>query len=223
MKQNMTTAEDLEIINQFSKSELSKNDVVIYKVALCDTQVDRDFEKFTEKALYKLAELYVGKTVIKDHNPSANNMVARVYKTAVEDSENGNKTLMGWIYIPKNAETTLLIDNIDSGIIKEVSISCSLGEQPKCSICGSLYEKCSHNAGQKYNEKICCKLLDIITDVYELSFVAIPSQYCAGIIKSYKFDKRFEKDDYRREKLKVALLEAEMFVLESEEKYVYNK
>ena len=50
-----------------------------FRVAAADTQVDRDFEHFSRACLEKLAELYVGKPFIADHQWSSGNQVARVY------------------------------------------------------------------------------------------------------------------------------------------------
>jgi hypothetical protein len=54
-------------VNAFAKAQLRPEDVYIFSVLLCDNEVDRDFESFTEDTLGELAELFTGKTGICDH------------------------------------------------------------------------------------------------------------------------------------------------------------
>ena len=71
--------EELALINRQALKELTEEEVFVFRVAACDNQVDREQERFTEAALDRLAELYVGKTVIMDHRWSANGQTARIY------------------------------------------------------------------------------------------------------------------------------------------------
>jgi hypothetical protein len=79
-----------------------------------------------------------------------------------------------------------LIKEIDGGIKKEVSISCT-AKTHKCSICGKdKYDKgCNHINGKYYGGKLCYTILDDITDAYEWSFVAVPAQVNAGVVKHF--------------------------------------
>ncbi|MEW3478835.1 ParB N-terminal domain-containing protein, partial [[Clostridium] symbiosum] len=56
-----------------------------------------------------------------------------------------------------------------------------------CSICGTDRREtyCGHCPGQEYEGKRCHIDLDDPTDAYELSFVAVPAQKGAGVIKHY--------------------------------------
>lgn len=79
----------------------------------------------------------------------------------------------------KNAD---LIAEIDAGIKKEVSVSCSASKNI-CSVCGcdKRITQCEHHKGQDG----CHVILDDITDAYEWSFVAVPAQINAGVTKKY--------------------------------------
>ncbi|MDL2288699.1 hypothetical protein LJC32_04905 [Oscillospiraceae bacterium OttesenSCG-928-F05] len=84
-----------------------------------------------------------------------------------------------------------LIKAIEAGIKKEVSIGCSV-EKSLCSICGNDITdrtKCTHIKGMRYpiggEEKLCYAELDDATDVYEWSFVAVPAQRRAGVMKAF--------------------------------------
>ena len=46
--------------------------------------------------------------------------------------------------------------------------------------------KCSHVKGRKYGGKLCYGELNNITDAYEWSFVAVPAQKNAGVIKNFR-------------------------------------
>ena len=80
----------------------------------------------------------------------------------------------------KNAE---LIAEIEGGIKKEVSVGCSMGKSV-CSICGAV-DGCGHEKGQRYGGKLCFRELRQPLDAYEWSFVAVPAQRSAGILKRF--------------------------------------
>jgi|GEM_PF-55785 len=191
-----TTAEvtdkELELINAYSRRKLTKNEVYVFGVVLCDNDIDRDNERFTVESLFELEKLFVGKTGIFDHSPTAKNQTARIFACSVE-SVDGRKTATGddyfrltaRAYIPKTKGNDEIIQAIDSGILKEVSIGCAAGEV-KCSVCGESLNHCSHIKGETYGGRKCYGELCGIYDAYEWSFVAVPAQRSAGVIKSFK-------------------------------------
>jgi len=75
-----------------------------------------------------------------------------------------------------------VIAAIDGGILKEVSIGCAV-KQVTCSICGEPYGSCDHRKGREYNGEICYAALSEACDAYEFSFVAVPAQPMAGVVK----------------------------------------
>ena len=78
------TAEELEKINRLTRREFSAEELYCFRVVLCDNEVDRDLEQFDPATLEQLAGLFVGKTGIRDHQPSSQNQQARIYEAAVE-------------------------------------------------------------------------------------------------------------------------------------------
>lgn len=173
---------DLDKINAQSRRELTEDDVYVFSIRACDDQPDRDYERFTVDCLKGLADLFVGKTVIFDHSWSALHQTARIYDCAVLQDGNENYLLMH-CYMLRSEQTLPIIDAIDAGILREVSVGCSVGAAT-CSICGSGYGGCEHRKGQKYGDKLCiCELSDP-KDAYEVSFVAVPAQPKAGVQKS---------------------------------------
>lgn len=189
------SARELEALNYFTKTPLGEEQVYLFSVRLCDNEVDRDEECFDRAALEQLAPLFVGKSGIFDHNWSAKEQAARIYRTEVvaeggvtEHSGEGKCFLKGYAYMLRNAENESLIEEIEAGIKKEVSVSCSVS-RVICSICGhDLGDRisCSHVKGRTYEGKRCVGLLTDPADAYEWSFVAVPAQRSAGVIKALK-------------------------------------
>lgn len=189
--------EDYEKIKKFTRREFSKDELFIFEVSLCDNDVDRDFEKFSNRALDELQPLFVGKSGIKDHSMKSDDQTARVFETSVVKIP-GKKTadgeeyrvLRAKAYMLRSPENESLIRDIDAGIKKEVSVSCSVNERI-CSICGAdrNTEYCVHKPGKEYGGRLCCTVLDSVSDAYEFSFVAVPAQRNAGVEKAFDMKK----------------------------------
>lgn len=184
-------AADIALINRYSRKELKPEDVYCFSVRLCDNDVDRDNERFTNAALEALAPLYTGKTGILDHQWSAENQVARLYRVETEVTGEKNSLgeplviLRGSAYMLRTEKNADLIAEIEGGIKKEVSVGCSVGRQT-CSICGEDIWSCGHIKGQRYGGKLCYGELQEPIDAYEWSFVAVPAQRGAGVTKGLK-------------------------------------
>ena len=187
-------SEEMELVNRYARRQLSPDEVYLFTVALCDNDIDRDYERFTVEALFELEKLFVGKTGIIDHDPTAKNQKARIISCKVE-SVDGCKTANGdqlfrltaRAYIRRTQGNAELIEAIESGIVKEVSVGCSIG-QTICSICRNEIHSplCSHRKGKVYDGELCFGELIQPKDAYEFSFVAVPAQRAAGVIKGYK-------------------------------------
>ena len=182
----------LEDINRLSRAPLTQEEVYAFSVRLCDNEVDRDGERFAPETLEQLAPLFVGKSGIFDHNWSAHGQAARIYRTQVL-AEPGRLTragdeyrwLKGYAYMVRTADNQSLIAEIEGGIKKEVSVACAV-ERAVCSICGAPKgENCGHKAGELYDGKLCYFSLEGAADAYEFSFVAVPAQPGAGVVKGF--------------------------------------
>ena len=175
------TAAQLQTINAQAKGTLTAEQVYVFSVRLCDDQIDRDLERFDTAALPELAKLFIGKTGIIDHCWSSDNQVARIFQTQVVQ-EDGVSYIKAWAYIRRGGHTEEIIADIEAGIKKEVSVGCAMGRSV-CSICGSDYGACGHQKGEHYDGQLCCAILREPMDAYEFSFVAVPAQRDAGVIK----------------------------------------
>lgn len=190
------TPEILEKINKFTRREFTEEELYVFNLILCDNEIDRDCERFSDGALEKMSTLFIGKTGIFDHNAAAANQNARIFDTElITDDSRKTKSgepyryLKASAYMIRTDENKNLIAEIDGGIKKEVSISCSAAKRI-CSVCGRdrSREGCGHVKGKLYNGGLCHIILDGISDAYEWSFVAVPAQVNAGVTKKFADD-----------------------------------
>ena len=175
------TAQQLEAINAMAKAKLTEEQVYVFSLRLCDDQVDRDYERFDTGALAALAKMFVGKSGIVDHQWSAKTQLARIFETGVV-TENGISYIKAWAYIRRGGAGDEWIADIEAGIKKEVSVGCAMGRSV-CSVCGLEYGSCGHQKGNTYDGQLCVAVLKEPVDAYEFSFVAVPAQPNAGVLK----------------------------------------
>ena len=171
------TAEELEKINRLTRREFSAEELYCFRVVLCDNEVDRDLEQFDPATLEQLAGLFVGKTGIRDHQPSSQNQQARIYEAAVEQFPGKYNSLgepycalVARAYMVRTESNRDLILEIEAGIKKEVSVGCSVRESV-CSICGANRTlcDCGHHKGETYDGRLCYTILRDAQDAYEWS------------------------------------------------------
>lgn len=202
--------EELKAINKFALEPLTAEGVFTFKAVLCDNEVDRQHERFTQRALQDLQKLFLGKTVIKDHVHSADNQVARIYATELVETGKATKSgeaymqLVAHCYMVRTASNADLIAEIKGGIKREGSVGFA-ASSAICSICGTDNVKsyCRHYPGRSYEKaggkQVCTFTLEGCSDAYEFSLVAIPAQKKAGVTKSYTGEIVDEKDFHEEE------------------------
>ena len=191
MGSGQPAAAQLEAINALAKTRLNGEQVYVFSLRLCDDRVDRDGERFDTGALPALAKLFVGKTGILDHKWSAEKQVARIFETQVV-REKDVSYIKAWAYIRRGGANEEIIADIEAGIKKEVSVGCAMG-RAVCSVCGSEYGTCGHLKGEIYDGAVCCAILQEPVDAYEFSFVAVPAQRDAGVLKGFGSGKRLKE------------------------------
>lgn len=186
-------AEDMALINAMSRRELEADEVYTFALRLCDNEIDRDLERFDDQTLEELAGLFLGAPGIFDHCWSAKGQTARLYRTEVTAEPDAftvdgrpYRYLKGWAYMMRTEDNADLIAEIDGGIKREVSVGCAV-KRVTCSICGQELSFCSHERGRQYDGRTCHGILTGATDAYEWSFVAVPAQRQAGVVKSKRY------------------------------------
>lgn len=185
---------DLELVNQHTVKPLTTDEVYMFKVVLCDNDVDRVNDKMTDNFLVEYAQASKGLTGLKDHDWESDNQLARLYDTeVVTDDSTLNKLGEPRKYVLGKAYTLTkyqdYIDKINAGLLKESSVSFdSVGDT--CSICGAVTTKgeddvaiCpnGHVMGKEYDGKLCYNSINKLKDSYEWSLVAVPCQRNSGI------------------------------------------
>ena len=155
MNTKENTTQLLAQLNQFTRRVHQEDEVFLFDVHLCDNEIDRDGERFSLEALEELKTLFVGRTGIFDHNPKGENQTARIFATElVQEPERRTAAGEPYTYLKGNAYMVRtdanrdLIREIDGGIKKEVSISCTAASCT-CSVCGADCRK-SPCAGTKH-------------------------------------------------------------------------
>ena len=193
---------DIGLINEYAVKELTPDEVFCFSLILCDNEVDRDTERFTDASLESMSKLFLGKTMLFDHYWSAESQKARLYRVFTEKTKEKNSLgedlvlLRGSAYMLKDGNEEI-IKAIEGGILKEVSVGCQM-EKCACSICGETLSyqwqtgksvcKNDHIKGDAYDGKMCVGDLKDPKDAYEVSFVAVPSQKGAGVTKDLKVE-----------------------------------
>lgn len=122
---SVATPNDLKKIHNYTRREVTAEELYVFDVTLCNNDIDRDFERFSVEALNEMAPMFIGKTGIFDHSMKTSDQKARIFETRVE-KENGKKTLDNMdfyslkarAYMLNNEENKSLIDEIDAGIKK---------------------------------------------------------------------------------------------------------
>jgi hypothetical protein len=231
---------DIGLINEYAVKELTPDEVFCFSLILCDNEVDRDTERFTNASLESMSKLFLGKTMLFDHYWSAESQKARLYRVFTEKTKEKNSLgedlvlLRGSAYMLKDGNEEI-IKAIEGGILKEVSVGCQM-EKCACSICGETLSyqwqtgksvcKNDHIKGDAYDGKMCVGDLKDPKDAYEVSFVAVPSQKGAGVTKDLKVETLTKEEKAELiKKLQLSLADDEELaertkILENNKKYI---
>ena len=139
-----------------------------FEIRLCDTKIDRNFEKFTLPCLRKLSEMFVGKNGFVGQDS-----IAKILSTEVLKGKDGEWFIKANVSIKNIPENFKVIEEIKSGKRKKINIGCSVATRT-CSICGDSTGSCKHKPGEYYNGKQCFMELNNPIEVFEWTFVATP-------------------------------------------------
>lgn len=165
--------DELSVINQYSKKELTQEDIYVFLLTLCDNEIDQDFERFTLKTLKELAVLFAGKTGIFDHKGKSEGQSAQIFRTWVEiDDSRATScgepyaTLKARAYIVRTPQNQNLIYEIEDGIKKDISFVCAV-QHCYCSFCGTERKiGCQHIKGKIIGDELCHDVLEDAEDIY---------------------------------------------------------
>lgn len=155
------SGEELEKINGYAREPLTEDKVFVFRVALCDNDIDRDGEKFSSGALEKLAELLRAERVFSTMTLKAQSRLPEYstlgWKLCLKTTTDGEvyRRLMAKAYMVRTASNGDLISEIQGGIKKEVSVSCTMGKK-LCSVCGADMYKGVQTMKRAVNTAVSC-------------------------------------------------------------------
>jgi hypothetical protein len=179
---------DIEKVNKFTVAPLTDEDVRIYQALLIDDQVTRNSTHYPadfQKAILSLPAgegNFVGAPILfgddKDHKEAAAAQVGRIFDAWQVTDSTGHIGVMAKFYVPKEHYGEL-IGKIDSGVLKEVSISTKV-ELPICSVCHQDIRTCGHTMGKEG----CHVTMTGKGFCAEVSLVAVPGSSQAKILNA---------------------------------------
>jgi hypothetical protein len=184
--ETISGAPDMAKVNKFTVAPIKEEDIRIYQALLIDDQVTRNSTHYPadfQKGILSLPAgegNFVGAPILfgddKDHKEAASAQVGRIFDAWQVTDAAGHVGVMAKFYVPK-ANREELIGKIDSGVLKEVSISTKV-EMPICSICHQDIRTCGHTMGKEG----CHVSMTGKGFCAEVSLVAVPGSSQAKIL-----------------------------------------
>ena len=184
-KETIST-EDLSKINKFTVKPIESKDITVYTALLIDDKITRNNTLYNKDFQSMLLSLpagegnFIGSPILfgeaKDHQHAASAQVGRIFDAWQVIDKDKHYGVMAKIYV-LNETNEDLISKINSGVLKEMSISTKV-ELPVCSICGQSILTCDHTIGING----CYVTMSGKGFVAEASFVAVPGSNSAKIL-----------------------------------------
>ncbi len=174
------TNADLEAIRQYALREVAPEEVFTGKMALANTAVDRSHERIPLPYLQRFSDTLPGKPVMTGHDMGSL-PVGRFYDADVIQRGDGEHEIIARYYLPADSP---LRKSVELGITSGVSIH-GRADSRTCGICAKDYDRCSHEAGKSYDDKLCIADWGGDPAKYETvegSFVAAPCQFGAQAV-----------------------------------------
>lgn len=178
------TEQDMAAINEHALVPLTKDQVAVFRMNLCNDQIDRHVSRFPTEELKTISEkLIVGKPLMELHDMPSDGFfssnrgsqpVGTFFRSQVVE-DNGQVSVRPDVFMRRGAGDDNLIAKIESGIAKGTSISFALN-RPECSVCGCDMRDCAHLPGEEIDGELCHMVLKEVTDVFEGSIVPLGSQ-----------------------------------------------
>lgn len=210
------SSEELEQINQFTRSPKQASDLVVFSTLSCNDLMDRDTERFDTDTVLDFAKLPqpyspVGKSYMVGHDYTKL-PIGRIFDASTEVID-GATFLKNKVYIPNIEANKSLIENIDFGVNWAVSVGVML-EASECGLtfCDAGMSRwgfcyAGHDKGYSYvkdgeedswgyplpvdsktaGAELCYGLMKGAKDFYELSQVFLGAQFYASLEKSADF------------------------------------
>lgn len=145
------TERDLDRINAFALEPLTADGVYVRRMHLANTQVDRAFERFTERNIRQLTKSIVGKSLMLGHDYGGVPQ-GRFFDASVQKQDGVAHATPEFYVVRAAPSAEEAIAQIDGGVWKDVSVGFNF-EAMQCDLClGDYlsYNACPHIAGETY-------------------------------------------------------------------------
>lgn len=203
------TDAQLEVINGFTRTPKTADEVAVFETWSANNMVDRDFDYFSDDTIKGFAGLPqpfspVGKSFMVGHDYSSM-PVGRIFATDTEEVD-GTLWLKNSVYMPNTEQYKSFLENQDFGIFWAVSVGVTL-DASLCDICdnhmyrfgyceeghvkGLFYDKNSEETDawgwpepvspETKGAQQALGRFEGARDFYELSQVFLGAQYFAGL------------------------------------------
>lgn len=177
------TDQDLAKIQRFALTELKAEDLAVFRMNLCNDQIDRHASRFPEKELQTINRMIVGKPTMVNHDmgllPRGRFFDSRMSKgpTGTQSISTSRDALFVQpsTYMLREPENASFIRNIEAGIYSGTSIGFAF-DNPECSVCNCDLRACAHWPGEEYDGEMCHYIMHDVLDVFEGSIVPLGSQ-----------------------------------------------
>lgn len=177
------TDQDLAKIQRFALKELKSEELAVFRMNLCNDQIDRHASRFPEKELKAINRMIVGKPTMVNHDMSALPR-GRFFDSRMAIGPTGTQSIststdalfvQPSTYMLREPENESFIRNIEAGIYSGTSIGFAF-DTPECSVCNCDLRVCAHWPGEDYDGEICHYIMHDVRDVFEGSIVPLGSQ-----------------------------------------------
>lgn len=177
------SADDLAKIQRFALTELKAEDLAVFRMNLCNDQIDRHASRFPKEELEAINRMIVGKPTMVNHDmnalPRGRFFDSRMAKGSTGphsiSEAKGALFVQPSTYMLREPENESFIRNIEAGIYSGTSIGFAF-DRPECSVCGCDLRECAHWPGEEYDGEACHYIMHGVSDVFEGSIVPLGSQ-----------------------------------------------
>lgn len=164
----------MEAINRYALRPLAPEEVAVFRLDLCNNQVDRHYSRFPDEELERVNALTPGRPLMERHDMTGTLPRGTFFRSRLH--RDGNRvSVRPEVYVLRSAGNRDFILNIEGGVYRETSIGFSF-RRPECSVCGRDLRTCAHVPGRTYGGKPCHFVMRGVMEVLEGSVVPAGSQ-----------------------------------------------
>jgi len=165
---------EMNLINQWALKPLTREDVAVFTMQLCNNLVDRHFSRFPDDELVRIAKMVPGIPLMESHDTARRLPRGTFFRAETRALGKMKIAVIADFFILRTTQNANFIENLQGGIYRQTSIGFQFN-LPECSICGKDLRTCDHVPGQEYKGVLCVYIMHGC-DVFEGSIVPVASQ-----------------------------------------------